>query len=184
MCVRVVDGISGVVHGTTTVGSMSECVCVSMCVRVCVRVCVHVCVCVCVCMCACMCVRVCMRVHVHVCVHVCVRVCVLCACVCVCACVYAHVCVRLFFMYRSLEYVIFTSCNLRPLRCVMLYCNVGWCVKSSAVHRSRQQCLIAEWLGLSVTVRVSVKVRPGNGIFPFFYFFVCVKSDQHLCLAH
>ena len=35
----------------------------------------------------------------------------------------------LFFMYHSLEYIIFTSCNLRLLHCVILYCNVG-----SAVH--------------------------------------------------
>ena len=55
----------------------------------------------------------------------------------------------LFFMYRSLEYIIFTSCNLRPLRRVILYCNVGWYVKGSAVHRNRQQCLVAEWLGLA-----------------------------------
>ena len=79
----------------------------------------------------------------------------------------------LFFMYRSLEYVIFTSCNLCPLRRVILYCNVGWCIKDSAVHH-HQQCLVAEWLGLSVTVRVRVTVRargPGNGIFLFFFFF-------------
>ena len=36
--------------------------------------------------------------------------------------------------------------------------NVGWCVKGSVVHGNRQQCLVAEWLGLSVTVRV--RVRP------------------------
>ena len=46
-------------------------------------------------------------------------------------------------MYRSLEYVIFTSYTLRPLCRVILYCNVGWCVKGSAVHRSRQQSLVA-----------------------------------------
>ena len=86
----------------------------------------------------------------------------------------------LFFMYRSLEYVIFTSCNLRPLHRVILYCNVGWCVKDSAVHRSRQQCLVAEWLGLSVTVRVRVRVRAREWDFSLL---VCVKSDQNLCLA-
>ena len=73
-------------------------------------------------------------------------------------------------MYHSLEYVIFTSCTLRPLCRVILYCNVGWCVKGSAVHRSRQQSLVAEWLGLSVTVRVKVRARPPNVIFPFFFF--------------
>ena len=55
--------------------------------------------------------------------------------------------------------VIFTSCNLCPLHCVMLYCNVGWCVKGSAVHHSYQQCLVAEWLGLSVIVRVKLRAR-------------------------
>ena len=37
----------------------------------------------------------------------------------------------LFFMYHSLECIIFTSRNLRLLHCVILYCNVG-----SAVHNS------------------------------------------------
>ena len=83
-------------------------------------------------------------------------------------------------MYRSLEYVIFTSCILRR---VILYCNVGWCVKGSAVHRSRQQSLVAEWLGLSVTVRVKVRARTREREFPLLYFLVCVKSDKHLCLA-
>ena len=31
----------------------------------------------------------------------------------------------LFFVYHSLEYIIFMSRNLRPLHCVILYCNVG-----------------------------------------------------------
>ena len=30
--------------------------------------------------------------------------------------------------------------------------NVGCCVKGSVVHGNCQQCLVAEWLGLSVTV--------------------------------
>ena len=42
---------------------------------------------------------------------------------------------------------------------VLLYCNVGWCVKGSVLHRNRQQCLVAERLGLSVTVRVRARVR-------------------------
>ena len=65
---------------------------------------------------------------------------------------------------RFLEYVIFMSRNLCPLRRVILYCNVGWCVKGSAVRHCRQQCLVAEWLGL----------EPGNGVLPFF-FSVCYK---------
>ena len=74
-------------------------------------------------------------------------------------------------MYRSLEYVIFTSCNLCPLHRVRLYCNVGWCVKGSAVHRSHQQPLVAEWLGLSVTVRVRVRARARECDFSVLLFF-------------
>ena len=80
----------------------------------------------------------------------------------------------LFLMYCSLEYIIFTSCNLPPSRCVMLYCDVGWCIKGSAVHSSCQQCLIAKQLGLSVTVRIRARVRECE--FPFFfssYFGLC-----------
>ena len=102
---------------------------------------------------------------------------------------------ELFFMYHSLDYVIFTSCNLRPLHRVMLYCNVGWCVKGSAEHHSCQQCFVAEWLGLSATVRVRVRSRTREWdfipfhfyiyIYIFFFFFsVCVKSGKYLCLAH
>ena len=87
--------------------------------------------------------------------------------------------IELFFMYRSLEYVIFMSCNLRPLRCVILYCNVGWCIKGSAVHHRHQQCLIAEWLGLSVIVRVRARAREwvfSVSFFFFFFFSVCDKN--------
>ena len=38
------------------------------------------------------------------------------------------------------------------------------------MHRNRQQCLVAEWLGLSVTVRVRVRARSRECIFPFFFF--------------
>ena len=62
---------------------------------------------------------------------------------------------------------------------VILYCNIGWCVKDGAVHRSHQQRLIAKWLGLGVTVRVR---GPGNGILLLFCF-LCVKSDEDLCVA-
>ena len=58
-------------------------------------------------------------------------------------------------MYRSLQYVIFTSCNLLSLRVVTL-------VKDSAVHGSQQQWLVAEWLGPSVTVRVRARAREWN----------------------
>ena len=78
-----------------------------------------------------------------------------------------HACTHgLFFMYRSLVYVIFT-CNLRPLR---RYCNVGWCGKLKAVQctTGHQQCLVAEWLGLSVTDRVRARAREWNFSIPFF----------------
>ena len=82
-------------------------------------------------------------------------------------------------MYRSSQYVIFTSCNVVVLRRIIFYCNVGWGVKDGAVRRSRQQWLIAKWLGLGVTVRVR---GPGNGILLLFCF-LCVKSDKDLCVA-
>ena len=63
-------------------------------------------------------------------------------------------------MYHSLEYFMFMSCNLRPLCSVILYYNVGWCVKGSAVHHCRHQCLVAEWLGLG----------PGSGVLSLFFF--------------
>ena len=37
------------------------------------------------------------------------------------------------------------------------------------MHGNRQQCLVAEWLGLSVRVRVRARAR--ECIFPFFFFF-------------
>ena len=53
-------------------------------------------------------------------------------------------------------YFVYCSSSLRH---VILYCNNGWCVKNSVVHRSRQQWLIAKWLGLGVTVRIRVRAR-------------------------
>ena len=47
------------------------------------------------------------------------------------------------------------------------------------MHRSRQQCLVAKCVGLSVTVRVRVRARARECVF-----FVCAKSDKHLCLTH
>ena len=77
-------------------------------------------------------------------------------------------------MYRSLEYVMFMSCN-DVLYVVYYYTvNVGCCVKGSVVHGNRQQCLVARWLGVSVTVRVRARAR--ESICHFFFFF-SVKSD-------
>ena len=42
---------------------------------------------------------------------------------------------------------------------IRLHCNVGWRVKDGEVHRSRQQWLVAKWLGLGVTVRVRTRAR-------------------------
>ena len=70
----------------------------------------------------------------------------------------------------------FLSCN-DVLYVVYYYTvNVGCCVigivvQSSAVHGNRQQCLVAGWLGLSVTVRVRARARARGCIFPFFFFF-------------
>ena len=78
-------------------------------------------------------------------------------------------------MYFSMEHIIFMSCTLRPLCHVILYCNAGWCVKGSAVHRSRQQSLVVKELGLSVIVRVRVRARAKecDFFFSFFFFYLC-----------
>ena len=47
---------------------------------------------------------------------------------------------------RSLQYVIFTSCNVVVLRRIILHCNI----KDGVVYRTRQQWLVAKWLGLGV----------------------------------
>ena len=78
----------------------------------------------------------------------------------------------LYSMYRSLQYIILTSCNVVVLHRTILYCNVDWCVKDGVVHCSRRQWLVAKWLGCGVTVRVRVRANklglgPGNGIFFF-----------------
>ena len=78
-------------------------------------------------------------------------------------------------MYHFLEYVMFMSCN-DVLYVVYYYTvNVGCCVVGSVVHGNRQQCLVAEWLGLSVTVRVRVRARARECIFPFFFFLSLLK---------
>ena len=59
------------------------------------------------------------------------------------------------------------------------------------MHGSRQQSLIAEWLGPSVTGRVRVRARAKEWDFPggwdfsllFFFFFSVLKCDKQLCLA-
>ena len=73
--------------------------------------------------------------------------------------------VGVYFMYRSLQYVIFTPCNVVDLRRIILYCNIGWHVKDGVVHRSRQQWLVAKCLGLSVTVMVRARVRKWSYFF-------------------
>ena len=60
---------------------------------------------------------------------------------------------------RIIKYVISTSCNVVVLRRIILYCNIGWHVKDGVVHRSRQQWLVAKWLGLGL--------GPGNGVISF-----------------
>ena len=48
----------------------------------------------------------------------------------------------------------------------MLLCNVG-VLKTVQCTTVWQQWLVARWLGLSVTVRVKVRSRAGNGVFLF-----------------
>ena len=81
----------------------------------------------------------------------------------------------LYSMYRSLQYIILTSCNVVVLHRTILYCNIGWCVKDGVdgvVHCSHWQWLVAKWLGCGVTVRVRVRANklglgPENGIIFF-----------------
>ena len=56
----------------------------------------------------------------------------------------------LYSMYRSLQYVIFMSCNVVVLPRIILYCNDNWHVKDSVVYRIDQQSLVAKWLRLCV----------------------------------
>ena len=52
--------------------------------------------------------------------------------------------------------------------------DIGRCISAVHIRRCsagvRQQCLVAEWLGLSVTVRVRVRAR-ARGWNPFLLFF-------------
>ena len=75
--------------------------------------------------------------------------------------------------YRSLQYVTYMSCNVVVLRHIILYCNIGRCVKDGVVHHSRQQSLVAKWLGFGLGV--------GREWDYFFFFFLCVKWQRHLC---
>ena len=72
-------------------------------------------------------------------------------------------------MYRSLQYVIFTSCNVVVLRRIILYCNIGRRVIDGVVHCSRHQLLLAKWLGLGGIVRVRVRARARG--WDYFFFF-------------
>ena len=51
---------------------------------------------------------------------------------------------------------------------MIMYCSDDWRVKDGVVHRSRQQSLLAKWLGLGV-YRVRGRAREWN-YFCFFFF--------------
>ena len=55
---------------------------------------------------------------------------------------------------------------------VILYCNVGWCIKGGEVNWNYQQWVIAEWLGLG----------SGTEIVPF-SFLSMLKCDKQLGLT-
>ena len=71
-------------------------------------------------------------------------------------------------MYRSLQYITFTSCNVVVLRCIILYCDVGRRVRDNVVQSSA--VAHSQMLGLGVTVRVRVRAREWN----YYYFFSSV----------
>ena len=62
-----------------------------------------------------------------------------------------------------------------PTYGVLPYAMIGRCI--SAVHIRqcsagvRQQCFVAGWLELSVTVRLGLGLGPGDEILSFFFFF-------------
>ena len=64
-------------------------------------------------------------------------------------------------------------------------CYIGRCI--SVVHIRRcsagicQNWLIAEWLGLSVTVRLGLGLGLGNGVLPFFFSFLVNMKDIICC---
>ena len=82
-------------------------------------------------------------------------------------------------MHHSLQYVIFTSCNVVILCRIILYCNLGWCVKDGVVHSSRQQSSAVARSQMAWCLQLGLGLGLGqrNGLF-----FLCVKSDKDLCI--
>ena len=72
--------------------------------------------------------------------------------------------------------------NVVVLRRIILYCNVGQHVKDGVVHSSRQQSLVAKWLGLGATVRVRVRAR-ARGWNYFFFFSLCKVTKTFVLLS-
>ena len=72
---------------------------------------------------------------------------------------------------------------LLSLCCVLLYCDVDWCVKDSAVHYSHQhqQWFVAKWLGVGVTVRMRIMARAREWNY-FFFFLSVLKCDNTFVL--
>ena len=63
--------------------------------------------------------------------------------------------------------------------------NIGRCISAVHIRRRcsagiRQQCFVAEWLGLSVTVRVRARAREWNPFLLFFNFLLCKCGGHHL----
>ena len=52
------------------------------------------------------------------------------------------------------------------------------------MHHSRQQCLVAEWLGLSFTARVRVRARTREWDFSFLLFFLSVLKVTNIFVLH
>ena len=52
------------------------------------------------------------------------------------------------------------------------------------MHRSRQQFLVAEWLGLSVTIRVRVRAKAGECDFSVLFFFFSVLKVTNTFVLH
>ena len=65
------------------------------------------------------------------------------------------------------------SCNV-VLRGVLLYCNDDWHVKDGVEHHSRQQWLVAKWLGLGVNLQLGLGLGLGSGIISAFIFYSSV----------
>ena len=52
------------------------------------------------------------------------------------------------------------------------------------MHRSRQQCLVAEWSGLSFTARVRVRARTREWDFSTLLFFLSVLKVTNIFVLH